>query len=257
MAKPSSRLNPAAEPFEFQVPFTPLQQNQNASTINSDKTLRSFYSLFDIPPLLSNEGPSTPWFSSANRTQLPSLGDLIHQHDNPTTISNLPFVHAKYPNVDGVPFKQIKWLGRGNSGVVEEMEYIGEEIPWSGRKNGLPKRLARKSIAFPTFGYRSNLEDINEIQVMKVLSHQHIVRLVGTYGVTALGRMSWAVLLAPVGDTNLETFLIETVEKEFFKSQLSLLRKWSVGLFIQYYCIPSRPRYSTQRYQVNQFHNQE
>ncbi|CAN9081049.1 unnamed protein product [Alternaria alternata] len=103
--------------------------------------------------------------------------------------------HRHFSNPDDLPFKKIAELGKGGYGFVDKVlstvshrEYARKLIPRG--------RTFRQD--------RDVLRDFeNELQVLKKLSHRHIVRLIGSY----TDPHYVGVLMDPVADCNLKVLL--------------------------------------------------
>ncbi|RYN24847.1 hypothetical protein AA0113_g6900 [Alternaria arborescens] len=103
--------------------------------------------------------------------------------------------HRHFSNPDDLPFKKIAELGKGGYGFVDKVlstvtyrEYARKLIP-RGRTFRQDRDLLR--------------DFENELQVLKKLSHQHIVRLIGSY----TDPRYVGVLMDPVADCNLKVLL--------------------------------------------------
>jgi len=117
---------------------------------------------------------------------------------------------------DSLPFKHIRLLGHGSLGTVDEVELAKSAC-----------RLARKSIrlAGASREFYMNIVE-KEVRALKRLSHQHIVRLAGTYECKPF----YAILMLPVGKRNLKEFLEEIDDRNSKAEELRWLKKWFVCL---------------------------
>ncbi|KAI4206268.1 MAG: hypothetical protein LQ346_001164 [Caloplaca aetnensis] len=106
--------------------------------------------------------------------------------------------HAYTKNADDL-FRVVKHLGRGGYGSVDQV-WSPMSFRWFARKQFLRKKSSREDQAL-----LKNFE--NELSNLKRLSHQHLVKLIGSY----TDQKSVAFLMEPIADMNLLTFL------EFYK----------------------------------------
>lgn len=98
-----------------------------------------------------------------------------------------------------VPLMSLQQLGSGSLGVVDEVRV-------SNIDNGLT--FARKQIQVLKSNRRKLVECINdEIATLKSLQHLHIVQFLGSYEEQLPNRSLAAILMYPVGDADLRTFL--------------------------------------------------
>ncbi|KAJ4293117.1 hypothetical protein N0V90_008399 [Kalmusia sp. IMI 367209] len=95
--------------------------------------------------------------------------------------------HVDFRNDEDVPLKEGKFLGHGSMGSVFETTIRGHTFAWK-------RRFCRKKI--------SDAER-SEIEILKRVSHHHIVRLAGSY----THRKFLGLLLYPVATCDLATFL--------------------------------------------------
>jgi hypothetical protein len=114
-------------------------------------------------------------------------------------------------------------LGHGSIGVVEEV-----------RVSVAHPSFVRKRVQLPYHNRQQRLEIIKqEAKALQGLSHCHIVRIIGSYqdGVQT-GKQFYSLLMSPVGDRDLKTFLEMVGESsvagrpEEVKQELGWLRKW-------------------------------
>ncbi|KAL8962726.1 MAG: hypothetical protein Q9193_000913 [Seirophora villosa] len=103
-------------------------------------------------------------------------------------------LHAYTKNADDL-FRVVKHLGRGGYGSVDQVWSL-MSLAWFARKQFLRKKSPREDQAM-----LKNFE--NELSSLKRLSHQHLVKLVGSY----TDQKSVAFLMVPIADMNLLTFL--------------------------------------------------
>ena len=95
--------------------------------------------------------------------------------------------HAEFQQDETIPLAEGRELGHGRNGTVVEATCLGVVI-------AVKKiRRHRKMVA----------QDINEINVLRRLSHKHIVKLIGTYG----QRNLLGILLSPVARCDLAILL--------------------------------------------------
>ncbi|KAI9867428.1 MAG: hypothetical protein M1813_008986 [Trichoglossum hirsutum] len=104
--------------------------------------------------------------------------------------------HHDYERSEDVPYKSIRGLGHGAFGVVDEIEAAPGRAPVQGR-------FARKIIKIPPSVSSRVREHIrNEVDIVKRLSHHHIVQVVATYS----ERRRFGVIMTPIADMNLEEY---------------------------------------------------
>jgi serine/threonine protein kinase len=108
----------------------------------------------------------------------------------------LKLEHSDYDSMEQVPFKALRVLGHGSFGIVEEVEF---SHPTSRQL------FARKLVRIPASSSKPSVLSMlqNEVDIMKRLSHLHIVQVQCTYTVDR----DFAVILKPVADLNLEDYL--------------------------------------------------
>lgn len=98
-----------------------------------------------------------------------------------------------------VPLMSLQQLGSGSLGVVDEVR-----VPKIN--NGMT--MARKQIQVLKSNRRKIIGCINdEIATLKSLQHLHIVQFLGSYEEELSNRSLAAILMYPVGDADLKTFL--------------------------------------------------
>ncbi|OCK78034.1 kinase-like protein [Lepidopterella palustris CBS 459.81] len=107
--------------------------------------------------------------------------------------------HIAVSNGEMVLLRVISPLGMGSLGVVEEVASIEPGY----------KTFVRKRVPLPYYYRRQRLRIIKEeAKVLEELSHLHIVQIIGSYEETSqAGRSFYSLLMAPVGDDDLKTFL--------------------------------------------------
>lgn len=157
------------------------------------------------PPILSTEE------QHRNAAQEhPQHTNTVHSStDVVAALYGLSPTHKVFDNMSQVPLIVVGRLGNGSLGVVEEV------------RTSLYKRsFVRKQVHLPYSNRKERLRIVEqEAAALRFLSHQHIVQLLGTYeeGVET-GRHFYSLLMAPVGDNDLRTFLHIVGEK--FSRQL-------------------------------------
>jgi hypothetical protein len=95
--------------------------------------------------------------------------------------------HVHYQNRDEVPLVQGRFLGHGSMGGVFETTVRGYSFAWK-------RRFCR---------HRIGEAERKELEILKKVSHRHIIRLAGSY----THRQFLGVLLYPVAICDLATFL--------------------------------------------------
>lgn len=121
-----------------------------------------------------------------------------------TALYGLSPTHKSFGNMSQVPLIVVTRLGYGSLGVVEEV------------RTSLYKRsFVRKQVQLPYSNRKERLRIVEqEAAALRFLNHQHIVQLLGTYEEGAeTGRHFYSLLMAPVGDSDLRSFLHLVGEK--------------------------------------------
>ncbi|KAF4631497.1 hypothetical protein G7Y89_g6629 [Cudoniella acicularis] len=145
----------------------------------------------------------------------------------PESCNSFAFAHIEYPNHKAVPFISIKQLGHGSLGSVDAVREKG---------NGGASVLARKVIRIPNMARKRLLPLIQqEVEVLRGLSHKHIVQVVSTYETTSVPRQ-FGILISPAGDEDLSHYLERVGECEFPIEDVQRLEKWQ-------YCLASAVNY--------------
>jgi serine/threonine protein kinase len=114
-----------------------------------------------------------------------------------------------------VKLYHVKYLGYGGSSTVDEV----------GCPN-IKETFARKTIrARPRDTSRVRTSFLEEIKITRKLKHQHIVRAVASYelGTTSL---EFNILLEPVAETDLHSWMERAAEKQFVEADLEILNRW-------------------------------
>jgi hypothetical protein len=134
-----------------------------------------------------------------------SLLSLASEH-------GLNAVHQIYSSADPPPFIQVRQLGHGSLGSVDEVQIPGSE-----------NTLARKSIKL-SGSYKMTFMEIidQEVKALRSLSNCHIVQVVGTYEFAPC----YAVLMSPVGDQNLKDMLEEFFDRDNQDEERTWLETW-------------------------------
>lgn len=102
--------------------------------------------------------------------------------------------HSQYTQAKEIPFVQARIIGAGSVGIVDQVE--GTRRPFRNRI------LARKRIHLNPGA--TDLNTIrNEVNILKQMNHRHVIELVATY----LFEGSYAILMAPCAEKNLEQYL--------------------------------------------------
>ena len=119
------------------------------------------------------------------------------------------------------PFVVLNFLGMGSLGVVEEV--TSRPSPEKGTQT-----LARKRVLLPYHGRRQRLQIIKEeAKVLEDLAHQHIIQIIASYEDTPQpGKLFYSLLMSPVGDNDLKTFLDVVGDQDRAPQEKSWLRQW-------------------------------
>ncbi|KAF2194461.1 kinase-like protein [Zopfia rhizophila CBS 207.26] len=135
----------------------------------------------------------------------------------------LQFRHKDYADIKHNFFEVVDHLGHGSLGVVEEV-----------RTSPAHPTFVRKRVQIPYYKRKQYLKIINqEAQVLQDLSHCHIVKMIGSYAeIPDSGRQFYSLLMAPVGERDLRTFMDIFGEqssqhsKEWIEDHRTWLRTW-------------------------------
>lgn len=134
---------------------------------------------------------------------------------------NIEYTHTEYASHKFVPLTTIKQLGHGSLGVVDAVRF---------NESGDGALIARKIIRLPTFSRKNLLPLIQqEVNVLRSLTHQHIVRVISTYETTKAPR-DYGILIFPAGDEDLGHFLDRVSESDFPEKEMRLLSGWQCCL---------------------------
>ncbi|KAH6663458.1 kinase-like domain-containing protein [Halenospora varia] len=157
--------------------------------------------------LVSNFPPDPLPDNEAER--LPGSTDLFS--------SEIAFAHREYSSHKTVPFVSIKQLGHGSLGSVDA-------VLDTNNREGPP--LARKVIRLPNMSRKRLLPLIQqEVEVLRGLSHKHIVRILSTYETISVPRQ-FGILIFPAGDEDLSHYLERIGEDDFPTRDIQRLMKW-------------------------------
>ncbi|KAH8648797.1 kinase-like domain-containing protein [Tricladium varicosporioides] len=157
--------------------------------------------------LASNSSPDLPPGDEAER--LPGSTDLFS--------SEIAFAHREYSSHKTVPFVSVKQLGHGSLGSVDAV------LDMDNRERPL---LARKVIRLPNMSRKRLLPLIQqEVEVLRGLSHKHIVRILSTYETISVPRQ-FGILIFPAGDEDLSHCLERIGEDDFPPRDIQRLMKW-------------------------------
>jgi serine/threonine protein kinase len=108
---------------------------------------------------------------------------------------NETFEHQIYDEGTQIPFKHIEHLGRGASSVVDKVQ----------RTSGMFKgQLYARKLLFLEMNQQASIR--NEVDIVKSISHAHVVRLIGTYQYQG----KYAIIMIPVAAENLQEYLRRT-----------------------------------------------
>ncbi|OCK93270.1 kinase-like protein [Cenococcum geophilum 1.58] len=109
----------------------------------------------------------------------------------------------------------------GSLGAVEEV--TSRSSPEKGTQT-----LARKRVLLPYHGRRQRLQIIKEeAKILEDLAHQHIIQMIASYEDTPQpGKFFYSLLMSPVGDNDLKTFLDVVGDQDRAPQEKSWLRQW-------------------------------
>ena len=124
----------------------------------------------------------------------------------------LGLAHVTFAQGSRPPFEHLSNLGNGTLSIVEEVK--------STKTGGI---FVRKSIGISQGRADWLLPMIKqEVDVLKRLSHGHIITIQGTYEV----RRTFCIIMSPVGDGDLGGFMEDVAEHGFPKDQRVMLWEW-------------------------------
>jgi serine/threonine protein kinase len=131
--------------------------------------------------------------------------------------------HQNHSEINPNVFEVVDSLGHGSLGVVEET-----------RVSPKHRSFVRKRVQVPYYKRKQYLRIINqEAHVLRTLSHTHIVKLIGSYSeVPDSGRQFYSLLMAPVGQRDLKTFLdmfgdkSTTYSSDWYNEKRGWLQNW-------------------------------
>ncbi len=93
--------------------------------------------------------------------------------------------HVDYSKNDVIPLTRGRYLGHGVNGPVYETTYNGIRLAWK-------QKFSRRKIGDP---------ERREIEIIKKLSHKHVIRLIGTYAQDrCLGLLLWPVAVCDLSN---------------------------------------------------------
>jgi hypothetical protein len=135
----------------------------------------------------------------------------------------LPFRHKDYQELNPNFVQVVDSLGHGSLGVVEEVR-VSPAYP----------SFVRKRVQIPYNKRKQYLRIISqEATVLQSLTHCHIVKMIGSYSeVPASGRQFYSLLMAPVGQRDLKTFLdmvgdqSTSQPQDWIEDRRTWLRNW-------------------------------
>lgn len=114
-------------------------------------------------------------------------------------------------------------LGVGSLGVVEEVRVSEPGFA----------TFVRKRVQLPYQGRNQRLQIIKEeAKVLEDLCHPHIVQIIGSYEFSQGKKQFYCLLMSPVGESDLKTFLDEVGERVPTEEETDWLRSW-------FYCLAS------------------
>jgi serine/threonine protein kinase len=166
----------------------------------------------DVLSLESQKATNAPQISQTNLSNTKNastqgLADLATKVGCGLGLQHVVFAKGKPP-----PFEHLSNLGSGAFSIVEEVKSI--------KTNGI---FVRKSVNIT--GSRANwlLPVIkHEVDVLKRLSHSHIITIQGTYQ----SPRSFCIIMSPVGDEDLSILMEEISEHGFLLDQRIMIWEW-------------------------------
>ncbi|PMD14608.1 hypothetical protein NA56DRAFT_610010 [Hyaloscypha hepaticicola] len=149
----------------------------------------------------------------ATLTQAPQTFVAEHAPAHaPIMECGLPPTHQIFERQETAPFETIRHLGHGTYGMVDEARSITTG-----------KVFARKIIRLQAITKYKILPSVEkEVEVMKYLNHQHIVKIAGTYQ----DPRSYAIVMSPVGEGDLGDFLEQVGVNGFPEEHCDWIDKW-------------------------------
>jgi serine/threonine protein kinase len=110
--------------------------------------------------------------------------------------------------VQATGFEHIRPLGHGSFGMVDEIKYSGTILT-----DG--KRYARKTIRCPKQDQVQQDKIRRDLEIMKLIRHDHIVRTRMTYEEPQGRYLIFGIIMEPVAESNLQEYLVwAAVQKE-------------------------------------------
>ena len=139
----------------------------------------------------------------------------------------LTFRHKEFFDINQNFLAVIGSLGHGSLGIVEEVQ-ISKRYP----------SFVRKRVQIPYYNRNQHLQIIKqEARVLESLIHRHVVQIIGSYSeCPPSGRQFYSLLMSPVGDQDLKTFLEVAGDplrdgcRDIAKIEKSWLQTWFICL---------------------------
>ncbi|KAF2873997.1 kinase-like domain-containing protein [Massariosphaeria phaeospora] len=193
--------------LEQQAPVAPpLEKIPNNQLNGQNASLHS--SLEEIPSRMGTSIAS-------------SLSTSITVPDDETArVYGLTSGHTEFKAIMPKFLQHVDSLGHGSLGVVEEVRISPDYATF-----------VRKRVQLPYYRRKQYLDIIRqEAQVLKTLSHSHIVEMIGSYSEMPHSgqKQFYSLLMAPVGQRDLKTFLDIFSEQSATQTELwrQVRRDW-------------------------------
>jgi hypothetical protein len=165
-----------------------VRKSESFSQEDSQLSLNAKSPDLEQSPSISREStPTTP----VPKEEEESIEQIAYE-------CGLDFRHRDHAEISPNLFEVVDSLGHGSLGVVEEVRVSPQH-----------RSFVRKRVQVPYYKRKQYLKIIGqEAHVLRTLSHSHIVKLIGSYSeIPGSGRQFYSLLMAPVGQRDLKTFL--------------------------------------------------
>ena len=196
ISAPSLRSEPPND-VSFATP-TPAER-----TMNNNEAFQLGGNLnFDIDALReSNDGPAAQTATALGLITGKESKDL-----------RLTYTHVVYAQQSHVPFDSLSVLGQGSFSRVEKVRSKTSGAIFACKMFRLSASTRHQYLPLVQ----------KEVAVVKSLTHPHIITVNGTYEAPRM----YAIIMSPVADEDLETFLERTAESGYPLADIDHLIKW-------------------------------
>lgn len=219
------------EETRYILPMTPLCSKSSSSSLaSSDVPSPTRFLAFSPLQRPTNDG-SLQLFQS-NRDKIPKLSRELR-----SGISRFPLQRTVLRGQDEDPFTVCKILGNGSQGSVEEVRsahgsatacYVRKRVQLPVRQSQITSVLRRIR---------------EEVRNLKLAEHPHVVSIIGAYqDARCRYRQFYYLLMSPVGDNDLKTFL-ELVRDPAASVDDNSTRQWRQWIRRWFVCLSSALAY--------------